>query len=305
MGRKNSLLKCIIPLLLAFAIALYLRKSLCVIEGESSYGIKWTYDSLLRVLRFEMEEKSDGMMHDYTEYDSTGDGDEIFMVRVPWAKYKDHCRKVIFGKGIKRVGNYTCADFSELRTIELSTTITEVGNCAFYNCSNLKIITLSNSLQKIGDAAFCSTSLEKAVFPKEIKAIGEDAFAFSKLREITLPGGKTSIGESAFAGCWDLEKVNLDEDVEVIPKECFKDCDIKEFVIPLRVKFIRAGFLKNNMGIQKIHIESKRISWEGAKDIFSVINPKVVVEVPKEKYDEYKEMLYTHGLPETAKVVAY
>ncbi|SFQ29454.1 hypothetical protein SAMN02910358_01443 [Lachnospiraceae bacterium XBB1006] len=53
-----------------------------------------------------------------------------------------------------------------------------------------------------------------------------------------------------------------------------------------------------------VRLEAKEIE-EVSKTALKKINSEVVVEVPKEKYDEYKEMLYSHGLPETAKVVAY
>lgn len=71
--------------------------------GVDEAGIKWQYNTFTKVLEFSAKESSNGKMKNYWDEE-----------KAPWWKYAKHCRKVIFGKGIKYIGKRTCSEFNEV-----------------------------------------------------------------------------------------------------------------------------------------------------------------------------------------------
>ena len=140
--------------------------------------------------------------------------------------------------------------------------------------------------------------------PDSVVFIGEAAFVNTKLENFSFPEGLKVVNDYVLGGCECLQEVYLPDSVENIYAHAFADTAIKELTIPPILKQIGACFLDGNSKIERLRIES---SYQGQfeKDTFAGMNPDVVVEVPKEKIKDYKKMLYTHGLPKTAKVVAY
>ncbi len=92
---------------------------------------------------------------------------------------------------------------------------------AFYNCRNITEVNLPN-IEYIYASAFFSPAVVDAVenegtitkvtFGDKLKVLGGGAFFNSKITEIHLPASLELIGAPAFAGCFDLEKITVDEE---------------------------------------------------------------------------------------------
>lgn len=126
--------------------------------------------------------------------------------------------------------------FASLESVKLPENVTAINDGAFAGCTKLQNITLPASIETIGDYAFNSCSaLDSPAFPANLKTIGDYAYdkcsaikrldftnctrlqeigarAFSLdtcLNTIQLSSSITYIGDGAWAGCYNLQKVNL------------------------------------------------------------------------------------------------
>lgn len=300
-----------------------------IYSGVDSAGIKWEFYSQEKILKFSKTKKSNGRMSDYGEESEENNPESL----APWWEYGRDCETVVFEKGIEYVGQQTCYEFRKLSEVKLSEDIKEIGYAAFERCeclqsvqcpkkleiidadafsgSGLKEIALNESLESIGIHAFMHTKVEQVKIPDTVKILSEGAFVeCGSLREIKLPAELGYIADNLFEACISLKTVEIPQSVVQIGRYSFGATEpgnalpIKYLCIPKNVRTIHAYSFRENTSIERIRIESMRLV-DVSEEAFTDINPKVAIEVPKEKYDDYKELLYTHGLPKTAKVVAY
>ena len=94
----------------------------------------------------------------------------------------------------------TFSGCTNLRTVNLSPSLTGIENQAFYGCSSLSAITFPNTLTSISGSAFqgCS-SLSSVTIPDSVTSLS--AYCFydcTELTGVTIGSGMTAIGNSAF-----------------------------------------------------------------------------------------------------------
>lgn len=104
-------------------------------------------------------------------------------------------------------GNVTNSYYSNLKTIDDS---------AFENCTNLRVIDIPSSVTTIGKKAFKGcTNLQTVGLSKQASAltIGDDAFAnCSSLTQMYLPNGLTTLNSGVFSGCTSLISFVVEND---------------------------------------------------------------------------------------------
>ena len=199
----------------------------CLIETESKKLILGTYKSII---------PDDGSV--------TSIGDEAFM----------KCRKltsISLPTSLLSIGKEAFSGCHKLESISIPKNVNKIGYCAFSNCQALKAFYVDDEnkyFKVINDCLIDSTKsmiikgLHTSVIPDDgsIKFIGDDAFSdCHSLTSITLPSSVKSIGYGAFCGCAALEKLILNEGLEVIGGSAFSYCSLlKELVIPGSVRFI-------------------------------------------------------------------
>ena len=84
---------------------------------------------------------------------------------------------------------------------------------AFAECSDLKEINIPTSVTCIGDSTFSGCyNLNEINIPTSVTCIGNKAFGFcSSLKEINIPTSVTCIGDSTFFGCSNLNEIKVSE----------------------------------------------------------------------------------------------
>lgn len=105
------------------------------------------------------------------------------------------------------------ARMTEVKTIELPTTIRNFDNEAFYCCVNLESINIPEGVVGIPTGAFeyCK-NLKEINLPSTIGGIGSRAFHSCYLfKSITIPGACLRIEDDAFVGCRNIETVVLED----------------------------------------------------------------------------------------------
>ncbi len=64
----------------------------------------------------------------------------------------------------------------------------------------------------------------KAELPGSLYAIEEEAFSNSALKSAVVPWGTAEIGDRAFSGCENLSRIVIPPTVEIMGRDCLKDC---------------------------------------------------------------------------------
>lgn len=102
--------------------------------------------------------------------------------------------------------------YSGLETVELAEGIEKIPPYTFYK-SNLKEINLPSSLKEIGTCAFLEAHYLKAVNMNEgLEKIDDFAFMNIGAESISIPSSVSKIGAGTFMSCWSLKEISIDPD---------------------------------------------------------------------------------------------
>jgi len=309
-SRKNAIRIGILLLVIVVFIIFRYVLTPRVYSGVDYAGIHWEYNTKTRTLKFKPTQESNGKMGYYEEVDC--EGEDEHGSAAPWRKFGNgcwwrlmpSCRNVVFEKGIREIGAVTCKGFQSLSQVKMSDDILKIDEYAFMDCTHLSKFQCPPKLKTIDEMAFFNSGIEKITLNEGLVEIKEFAFSKTNIEKVVIPDTVSSI-EGSFKDCTFLKSVTLSKALKKIGELTFCGCiNLKSINVPQTVLTIGESAFYGNKKLVHVRLEAKEIE-EVSKTAFKKINSEVVVEVPKEKYDEYKEMLYSHGLPETAKVVAY
>lgn len=144
-----------------------------------------------------------------------------------------------------------------LEKVVISDGVTNIGENAFFWCDKITSVTIPSSVKSIGMGAFenCK-ALTSITIPDGVESIGMDAFVNCEaLTSVNIPGSVKSIGNGAFSGCYiyaedgiekGLEKVIIQDGVEIIGKEAFSGCKkLTDVTIPDSVTSIGDNAFQN------------------------------------------------------------
>lgn len=174
--------------------------------------------------------------------------------------FKDcwYLKKIDFSNGIERIGE-NAFEGAGVTTIIFPNSLKNVYANAFYYCNNLKELTLNDGLDSIGSGAFLGTKISSVTIPNSVTRLSEDIFnkdckialcnGFEKInrnitralqyqKSITIPTSVKEIEEGAFEGFENLKEVVLNEGIERIGKNAFKNRNLEVVTIPNSAKEI-------------------------------------------------------------------
>lgn len=111
-------------------------------------------------------------------------------------------------------GQYVFNNCKNLETVTLPDDATLIDNYMFSGLSNLKNVNIPTSLIKIGDNAFYQTSIDNISLPEALTTISKNAFTETKLTKINIPGNVTVIDYNSFYNCQNLTQVEVSPDAK-------------------------------------------------------------------------------------------
>ena len=123
------------------------------------------------------------------------------------------------------LGKNCFSSCTNLKSLELPSTLETVDNTAFYKCNNLSALVLNcNSIGNwFSNVQTMISSVELGV---SVKYIEERAFnGFNKISSIEIPNSVLSIGKYAFSGCTNLHEVKISNSVTSIASSAFYACN--------------------------------------------------------------------------------
>ena len=158
----------------------------------------------------------------------------------------------------------------------------------------VKKVVLKKGVERIGHNAFGDFRKLKSVkFPKTLKQIDAYAFCDTQIRNLQLSDNVRAIGEEAFCTeeiSGNMKTIKLSAKLKTIGKWAFSGQKFKELTIPSNVEKIGSHAFSGCQSLNKIVIKSKKLKKIGPL-AFGDIAHNAVFYVPKEKEEEYREML--------------
>lgn len=146
---------------------------------------------------------------------------------------------------------------TNIEEVILSNKIKELPTNTFLGCSNLKKVNMPTSLEKIGNSAFQEAGISTISIPGTVTSIGNDAFfQCNSLESIVLEEGITDTGEASVWQCPNLKSVTLPKTLTNIRKDFLCNCRaLTSITIPENVTQIE-GYAFSDSGITDAYIKA-------------------------------------------------
>ena len=137
--------------------------------------------------------------------------------------------KLVIPVGTQRIGHCAFSFCTNIKEVEIPSTVTYIGTEAFRGCSGLTSINIPGSVKTIYKSAFekC-TSLTSVTLNEGITNIGNgggDTFLdCTSLVSVTVPSTVTSLSTATFDGCSSLQEATLSCNIKKLPQSTFHNC---------------------------------------------------------------------------------
>ena len=131
------------------------------------------------------------------------------------------------GAGLTTISN-GLFQLSNIKTIELPSSINEIGDHGFDSCYNLETIDLLDTkVTSIGNFAFQNCyKLTTIIYPITLTSMGTYALASTNIPNVVLPGSLESIDTHCFYNCTKLESLTIPQNskLTLLDGGIFKNC---------------------------------------------------------------------------------
>lgn len=166
----------------------------------------------------------------------------------------------------------------------------QMGTWAFAKCPNLTRVVIGEGLDTISYCAFYKDEkLEEVILPQTVTDIESYAFAYCQsLKSIKIPNSVLTINDYAFSKSLSLEHVDLPEQIEVLANSSFRDCNLRDIVIPANVKELKYAVFWGNKNVEEVVCKSE---IPPVCEEFSFDNEcykKATLYVPEKSVNAYK-----------------
>ena len=160
-----------------------------------------------------------------------------------WQEYADKITRVVIGEGIPNIPDYMCYELPNLKSVQISSTVTRIGDSVFFRCPKLSEVTIPAGVTEMGTSVFRGcTGLKEIKFESgfSMDSIPESTFSGSGLTKITLPASVVTIESYAFSGCKNLKEIEYEDGckLETIERYAFSGTGFTEVMLPPSVRTI-------------------------------------------------------------------
>lgn len=160
---------------------------------------------------------------------------------------------------------YASSQFSHCTSLESFTFPDETESVApsmFSYSSKLKSVNLGKGVLTIGNEAFISTALDTITWSPVVNYISKSAFTNTKFTKLTIPGSVKTVHIEAFDNCRLLEELTLEDGVESLGQNSFRNCvALKGVTFPPSLRTVMTncfngcsdlGYCNTNEGLIKL-----------------------------------------------------
>lgn len=222
--------------------------------------------------------------------------------KVPYSLFANcwSLTNVTLGEGIEEIGDYAFCGPTNISELVLPSTLKRVGAWAFQFAALTKL-TIPATVTTLGDGAFAYNNyitmseltiedsdqpliMEGTPFfsvPVETVYIGRDlsnplSIDFFPLKEVTTGGTCTRLDGFNFC-CYEVERVNLHEGLQVIGQGAISMCDkLTELTIPSTVVMIEDGALNILSALQSLTFTDGEEPLVFGNNVLGITNPETI-----------------------------
>ena len=207
---KNTFLITTLLATTALAVNAYADELTCAGEGDST--CTWSYDATTKTLTI----TGTGSMKDFGLSPLIADDAATrasYEAQRPWNSIASQVEHVVVS-GMDNIGSYAFHAMSNLKSVDITDSVTSINYAAFRNTTSLSSITLPDTLTTIEGWAFVGTAkLQNIPLPTGVTSIGQSSFYMSGLTSIPLTENLTSIDRSAFGKSTSLKALVIPDSV--------------------------------------------------------------------------------------------
>lgn len=279
---KTKIFTCLLSFVMAFSMLPAMGSAAATnpTSGKCGDNVNWSLSNGTLTV------SGTGPMYDFV-YDTT--------TNIPWYASRYNIKKVVIGNGVERVGNFSFALCTNLKTITWPTngSLKSIGKCAFAKNYSLTAVNLPTGLVSVGYEAFMDDSaVTELTLPNTLKVIAYGAFAnLTKVTKVYLPASVTTIGDFAFRGMYNMVKFTGGAGLVTIGAQAFEHCSkLSNFVITSKkLKKIGKACFICDFKLKTIYIKNTtKLTKKGVKGSMYLSSVKKV-KVKKSKVKKYKK----------------
>lgn len=167
--------------------------------------------------------------------------------------------KIILDSNITYISSGIAKAFENSKKVIIPNLVKEIEEGAFKGFENLKEVVLNEGIERIGKNAFSGTNIESINIPNSIKYLGDSALngnckvilsdgfnelnknitsGLNRVQSVTIPSSVKEIQNGAFEDFTNLREIILNEGIERIGSNAFKNTRLDVVTIPNSVKEI-------------------------------------------------------------------
>lgn len=220
----------------------------------------------------------------------------------------NHCLRL--PEGLIEIGEGAFSYCSSIREIIFGNQLKKIGQSTFANCTDLERINVfPDMLEYIGDYAFknCVSLKWSLEFPKRIKEIGEGAFdnCIGLKGALSFPEGLIRIGHYSFRNCSSLTEIKrIPKSLEIVYPDSFEGCNHLtelEMVEALFQNRIQCVTEEGELIIPDDMEELTKIWLESKKEFLPerIIIPEQIVKIGEDAFHNFyhlKEVFFSSHL---------
>lgn len=126
---------------------------------------------------------------------------------------------------------------------------------------------------------FVDSSRKQVIIPDNIIKIYSNAFSHTGIESIIIPSSTKEIGNSLFYGCNNLQKVQIDCQIEKLPRFTFAGCtSLTNVILPESIKVFEVGAFSGCKSLIKLKLKDglrtiENRVFEGCENIMSINIP--------------------------------
>ena len=159
-------------------------------SGKCGSEVEWSFDGRTLYLTNADPRKESVSMPDY----------DLSKDVAPWVKQKLTVRRVVIGRGIRRIGSCAFANCTELTTVDFQDVLFwEIGWGAFLNCKSLFNFSIPVSIKRIETIAFANCSSLRSVKIPNLARVEDQAFLSCTNLSLIEIGNNALLGKAVFA----------------------------------------------------------------------------------------------------------
>ena len=258
---------------------------------------------------------------DYTSFDEFSFFTGIDYV--PDNMFKDWflLESICLPKSIQRIGAYSFMGCSRLKTLDLPESVQEIGYMAFRYCSRMESIHIPRNVTSIGHYSFWDCPKLSRLYIDDLEQwlkldLSEGGHPFCSCdgsspgelyvngisaSSIEIPEKCAEINDYAFYRCTNIQSVKMHDEIYVIGKSAFKECEnLTSVVLPKNLSWIR-GFAFCNTSLTNMYLPEGLYEIEdcafASSNLASVSIPNSVLFMGKGVFS-YCQSLSSVVLPE-------